>query len=275
MKRAILILLGIVLLLSATPLLVGGVVLAAISSDGGPTVAGRLGEVETSGYAAVSDTVEVDWNWPFAENWDITIGVTSANSDAPVFLGYGPAEAVDGYLTGVPHTVINSIGTGAQRPGDVEVPGTAAPQPPAEQRFWTDQASGVGRQEISVVPELGDYRFVVMNADATTGVRVTVHGSMALPFLFPAGIALAVIGGLLAIVGIALLVLGIRATPAAPTPTAGGTYGNVPAPAAPQTGAPYPGSGPPTGSAPGSAEQSPPSAAQYPPPAAQDPPPPR
>lgn len=248
MKRVILIVLGIVLLLFSIPMLVGGAVLAAWASGEDPTIAGRIGRVDSLGYAVVSDRVEVDWEWPLADRWDISLGVENTNSDVPVFIGYGPTESVDAYLAGSPYTLVYSIGTGEQqRSRDIDVPGTEAPEPPGDQTFWAQQASGVGRQTLQIAPGQGDYRFVAMNADASQGVSLTVYGSMRVPFLQPLGIGMAVFGGLLALLGIILLVLGIRAQPT-PKPTpAGYPYGGQPGgayPGMPYQPAPYPGGQP-------------------------------
>lgn len=280
MKRVVLIVLGVILLLFSLPMLIGGTVLAAWASGDDPTIAGRIGRVEAVGYAVVSDRVEVDWDWPLAERWDITLGVEHASSDEPVFLGYGPAESVDAYLAGSPYTLVYSIGTGQNSGrGDVDVPGTEAPEPPGDQDFWVDQASGVGRQTLELAPDQGDYRFVAMNADASQGVSLAVYGSMNVPFLRPIGIGMAVFGGFLAILGLVLLVLGIRsrpATPGYPQAGPGGTY-----PGTPYQGGPYPGTqqpvqqpyyGPPAAGAPQGTQPTPaqqPGAA--PPPSAQQP----
>ena len=237
MKRAVLIILGVFLLVMAVPMLVGGSILAAWASGDDPSIAGRIGRVDSSGYAVVSDRVDVDWEWPGGDRWDITIGVESDSTDVAVFVGYGPTDAVDAYLAGSPYTLATSIGDGEPRSsGDIEIPGTEAPEQPGDQAFWAEQASGVGRQTIDIAPDQGDYRFVAMNADASAGVDLAVYGSMRVPFLFPIGVGIAVFGGLLGALGIVLLVLGIRAKPSPqPVPAPYPGYG-----AAGQAGMPSP-----------------------------------
>jgi hypothetical protein len=253
MKRVILIVLGVVLLLFGTPMLIGGTMLASWAGGEDPTIGGRIGSVESTGYAVVSDQVDVDWEWPFADRWDITLGVDSRDSDQPVFFGYGPTEAVDAYLAGTPYTLVVSIGTGDQpRGGDIDIPGTEAPALPEDQDFWIQQISGVGRQSLVLDPVSGDYRFVAMNADASQGVSLKVYGSFQVPFLGPVGVGVAVFGGLLVVVGIVLLVLGIRSKP---TQSQQSTYQGYPQPQAgyppqqpgyPQQHPPYPGAAPQT-----------------------------
>jgi hypothetical protein len=219
MKRAVLITLGVLFLVLAAPLLIGGSFLTAwASGEEDPTVEGRIGQVESAGYAVVSDRVEFDGPGPFPDRWEVTLAVADRDSDAPVFIGYGPAQAVDSYLAGSPYTVVRSLGTGDDRPRNdaIDILGTGSPQPPGEQDFWVAQASGSGRQQIALAPDQGDFRFVAMNADASPGVSLVVYGSMQVPFLLPVGIALLVTGGLLAILGVVLLVLGIRAASGSP-----------------------------------------------------------
>src|SRR4029077_16103270 len=101
---------------------------------------------ESSGYAVVSDTLDVHWDYPFADRFDIELGVRSGNPEATVFIGYGSAASVDAYLSGVPHTLVYDIGGEARSDGEVEVPGSTAPQPPVDQDFWLVQASGTDLQ---------------------------------------------------------------------------------------------------------------------------------
>ena len=110
MKRVILIVLGVFLLLFSVPLLVGGVVMAVWAGGGDPTIQGKIGRIESSGSAVVSDTVQVESSWPMADWWDVTVSVQHPNSDTPVFIGYGPTSSVDAYLAGAPYTIVTSIG---------------------------------------------------------------------------------------------------------------------------------------------------------------------
>ncbi len=240
MKRVILIVLGVILLFISVPILIAGVVFTAIGSGDDPTVQGRLGQVGSSGYAVVSDTLDVDWDYPFADRFDITVGVQSTGADSTVFIGYGPASAVDAYLSGVPQTVVYGLGDGRSE-REVEVPGSATPEPPGEQDFWIERASGTGRQEIPLAAQTGSFRLVVMNADGSQGVMVDVYGSMTLPFLVPMGIGMLAFGLLLLILAIVLLVWGIRSKPApAPAPGPSQMHPQQPPSPYPPAGAGYP-----------------------------------
>lgn len=251
MKRTVLIVLSIVLFLGSIPVIITGLALTAWGAGDDPSIKGRIGEVNSLGYAVVSDTLEVEWDSPLVDNsaladrFDLTIGVSSIGTDKPLFIGYGPSEAVDSYLAGVPYTLVFGIGDQTRTERDVDVPGEAAPQPPDTQEFWVQQSSGSGLQQISMSAQTGNFRVVAMNADGSAGVSVSVYGSVRLPFLTPVGIGLLILGGMLGLLGFVLLILGIRSKPQSPPPglpvAAPNGY-----PAASQPVGPYPNaSGPP------------------------------
>ena len=264
MKRVVLIVFGVIVLLVAAPLLIGGLVSAVLGAGDDPTVDGRLGGVESSGYAVVSDTLDVHWDFPFADRFDIELGVRSANPEATVFIGYGSAASVDAYLSGVPHTLVYDIGGEARSDGEVEVPGSTAPEPPGDQDFWVVRASGLDLQAIPLASGAGSYRLVVMNADGSQGVDVSFYGSITLPYLLPVGIGMLIVGSLLLVFAIALLVWAIRSKPQPTAAPVGEGYGPAaypvpPAPykspePSPSTG-PYPSPGQDPGAVPGGPDQ--------------------
>lgn len=264
MKRVVLIVFAAILFLFSAPLLIGGLVASVVGAGDDPAIDGRLGRVGSNGYAVVSDTLDVQWDYPFADRFDLTLGVRTADPAAQVFIGVGSAASVDAYLSGVPYTLVYDIGGGTRSDRRVDVPGTAVPEPPVDQELWLVQASGTGLQEIPLASGPGSYRLVAMNADGSRGVDVSVYGSLTLPYLLPVGIGMLLVGSLLLAVAIALLVWGIRSKPTPAAVPAG--YGSGPAaypvqPAPPGPGpysspspygsaGPYPGPGP-TGPGPG------------------------
>ena len=93
-----------------------------------------------------------------------------SESDRPVFLGIGPAAAVDGYLARVERDVVTDLDSGSDDP-DYSRRGGAAPlRPPDAQTFWAASQTGAGEQTIQWEPEDGNWRAVVMNVDAARGV---------------------------------------------------------------------------------------------------------
>jgi hypothetical protein len=139
----------------------------------------------------------------------ITLSVTSSGRD--VFIGVGPAAAVDRYLAGAPIERVTDLEVDPFKLKTVRRDGSATPQPPAAQSFWTAKASGPNPRLTWNITD-GSYRLVVMNADSSPGVAIDGKFSLTVPHLF--GVALGLlIGGVIAlIIGVVLLVLGLRTT---------------------------------------------------------------
>jgi hypothetical protein len=164
-------------------------------------------ELRTSTYAIVSESAELDTG---GAEWalDTFLGTVRirSGSDRPVFVGIGPATAVDRYLRDVERDEVDDLDNG----GDPEYtgrPGGAPSGPPGDETFWVASTSGSGEQTIEWDPEEGIWRVVLMNADASRGVTSDMSigaeldsvlwiglGLFGLGVLFAAGTALAVTG---------------------------------------------------------------------------------
>jgi len=129
-----------------------------------------------------------------------------SESERPVFVGIGPAAAVDRYLRDVARDEIHDL----DNSGDPELqgrPGGAPSSPPGSQRFWTASETGAGEQTVDWDPEDGTWRVVLMNSDGSRGVSSDMSigaeldsvlwiglGLLGLGVLFAAGTALAITG---------------------------------------------------------------------------------
>jgi hypothetical protein len=156
----------------------------------------------TSTYALVSDTATVDVHG--VDVLDDLVGKVKVRSDStgPVFVGIGPADAVSRYLHGVPRERVSDLAEGN---GSV-IAGARPPAPPQSRRFWVASASGSGRQALGWDVRDGDWRVVVMSADATRGVRADVAVGAELPALLGAGLGLLAGGGLFLLASALVLV---------------------------------------------------------------------
>ena len=115
----------------------------------------------------------------------VTLDVSVRGSDEPVFVGVGPSPAVDTYLAGVPHDVIQQIDwPGAAR--TAAVTGTDHPEDPAGEAFWVTHVTG-DAPGLQWTAEPGDWTLVLMRADAGKPLDVTVTGSVTIPGLGPLG----------------------------------------------------------------------------------------
>ncbi|MDH3470298.1 MAG: DUF4389 domain-containing protein, partial [Acidimicrobiia bacterium] len=177
--RIVAIVIGVLVLLPALGLFVGGSVLTVAhvverEDDGYFDVTlDRL----NSGTAAIT-TTEVDLRAdPGPPDWlldfvDVSVrlritGVGDRSSE--VFIGIGPKADVDGYLADVARDEIRDVDSD----GDVRyraIPGTDSPTPPTEQGFWVASASGSGTQEFIWEVEEGEWTAALMNADGSPGI---------------------------------------------------------------------------------------------------------
>ena len=100
---------------------------------------------------------------------------------AAVFVGIGPAAAVESYLAGVQHATLVEVqyGDAVYR----TTPGGAPASPPRAGDFWVAQTSGPCTQELTWTPTNGDWAVLVMNVDASQGVDVAVTAGAEFPSL--------------------------------------------------------------------------------------------
>jgi len=162
----------------------------------------------TSGSALVTDPVELDspgvgWLYSSVVLGEVRIRVTPVGSDSPVFVGIGPSNDVDRYLTGVNHTLISEFwGNQVQT-----IEGGATASAPGTQDFWVASATGPGAQTLTWDPANGSWTVVVMNADGRPGIGVGADLGATYPALLGIAVGSLVFGGIF-LVGGALLITG-------------------------------------------------------------------
>jgi uncharacterized protein DUF4389 len=155
----------------------------------------------TDTYALVSDSYRTGaaGDWFVARDMLGTVRIRT-NSPRSVFVGVGPATAVDAYLAGVRREV--ATGFDAARSHFRLQQGGAPTVPPTAERFWAAHTIGAGTQTLNWSPASGDWRIVVMNADKSAGI----HADLAIGARFPhllwiglgalgAGVLLLLLGG--------------------------------------------------------------------------------
>jgi hypothetical protein len=232
-KRVAVLIVGVIVLLGGAALAVaGGALMVAFGSDN--TLATDHARVATSTTALVASIDDIQDTKGFASvvgRPTIRLRLTGATGD--VFVGVGPAQAVERYLAG----------SNIDRTVDLEVdpfvlvtqrrPGSVAPETPGTQSFWTAQASGP-TASIDWRIKDGSYRIVVMNADASPGVETAGTLALTVPHLFAIGVGVLIVGAVIAIIGLVLLIIGARIRvdrrPAASLPSGSGVEPVVKAP---------------------------------------------
>jgi hypothetical protein len=141
----------------------------------------------------------------------VRIRATSENGGS-VFVGIARAHDVDAYLAGVAHAQVVDFDVDPFRTVYASVPGSAAPAPPAAQRFWVASASGEGPQTVRWPVREGTWSVVVMNADASRGIAADIKVGAKIGYLGWIWGGLLVAGMLFLGVAVLLIVVGVRRT---------------------------------------------------------------
>jgi hypothetical protein len=213
-RRVVLIVLGGVLLALGALTAIGGGALMALfgSSD---TLNSGVQQVSTPTRALVSPVAAIQKSTGVQTVFGtvrLHITATPAGTGQHIFIGIGPAAAVDRYLSGVSHDVATDVSVTPFRLTLARHGGTATPPPPGSQSFWVAQASG-NHPTLTWTVKDGSYRVVVMNTDAAAPVAFSGRLDLTIPHLFAIGLGLLTGGIVLIVIAIALIVLGARARP--------------------------------------------------------------
>jgi hypothetical protein len=219
--RIALIVVGIVAAILAFGLLAGGcaVVVAdqALRDDDGFLMAPSE-DFRTPTYAIVSDRADLDTE---GAEWalDVFLGAVRVRAESEgereIFLGIGRDDAVTAYLRGVEHDVVSDFDDDPE----YERQSGGAPRRAPSTALWDVSASGTGEQTIEWEPEDGDWRIVLMNADASRGVSAEASIGAKLDSLLWIGIGLLLAGAVLAALAALAITAGVhrrRPPPAAP-----------------------------------------------------------
>jgi hypothetical protein len=218
------------------PVTVGAVLatvgsLIAIGGAGTLAVAGSDGTISTSHHnvstpttALVSETAKITDTSAAADALGhprIRIDSTADQGRRDVFVGVGPAKAVDQYLAGASIDKVGDISTDPFKLETQRRDGSATPTRPADQSFWVSQSSGHNAKLDWKVRD-GDYRFVVMNADGSPRVATSTRAEVEIPYLSTIALTTLLAGFVMLAGGIVLMVPrgggGSQAAAPAPVP---------------------------------------------------------
>jgi hypothetical protein len=136
----------------------------------------------------------------------VRLEVESSAVEESVFVGVGPADEVDAYLTGVAHAEVVDVGPG-EATTTRTVPGSAPRSAPSQQTFWAASVHGAGAQELTWSVRKGQWRAVIMNVSGSAGVAADVRGGVKSDVVLPLAVGLLAAGLLL---GIAVLLVAVR-----------------------------------------------------------------
>jgi hypothetical protein len=213
-KRVVLFVLGgVLLVIGALAAASGGALMALFGSSN--TLNSGVQQVSTPTRALVSPAGSiqgVSGAQTVLGNVRLRLTATPTGAGQRLFLGIGPASAVDRYLSGVGYDVATDVSVDPFHLTLARHAGTAAPPPPGSQSFWVARASGT-HPALTWTVTNGSYRVVVMNTGAAAPVAFAGGLNLTIPHSFAIGIGLLIGGIVLILIAIALIVLGARARP--------------------------------------------------------------
>ena len=233
--RIVVAVVAVLFALVSVGMIVGGVAVAwafGTQRDADGFLTSPTFELESGSYAITSEDVDLasrPGDWFPSGLADVRIDVAADDS---VFVGIGPSADVDAYLSGVAIDEVTRLG-----PADTDVEyrtvaGSAIPVTvPAAQDFWVESSEGSAAGFMWEV-DAGEWTVVVMNADASPSVAVSLDAGVRIPILFGIGIGLLIGGLFLGMASAAALVWATRRAPddvvgmVPPAPVAG--YGHYP-----------------------------------------------
>ncbi|GAA3044108.1 DUF4389 domain-containing protein [Actinokineospora globicatena] len=220
--RVLALITGSVVAMAAVGVLTGGIAVLVADrtqrdADGYLSTPQRV--LASGGHAVTAPRVDLDadpgWSWAAAAVGEVSVRVRAG--DRAVFVGVAPADDVDRYLGGVAHAVLRADGENG--PTTEEVAGWQSPARPAAAGFWTASATGTGTVALDWAPAPGEWTVVVMNADASAGVRVRASVGATAPALPWIAVALFATGAAALACGAALVVGAARRAGAAGPPS--------------------------------------------------------
>ncbi|MEO8222630.1 MAG: DUF4389 domain-containing protein [Specibacter sp.] len=162
----------------------------------------------TGSYALTSPPAQIGIDKIPFDLGSIRLDAASTTPGGEIFLGIGPKAEVENYLNGVHTTRITNIETSPFRVSYRDVAGSAAPMPPLGQDFWAESATGAGTQQLTMEVSGGDWVLVVMNADASAGVNVSMTAGYRSNFFGVFTTALLIAGSIALVIGAGLIVVG-------------------------------------------------------------------
>ena len=208
-RRVVLSVFGVVLLVAGFCLAIaGGAVMAITGSDNRiSTGTERLSTPSTALVTEIADISDTAGTADTLGQPDLRLSLSGTAASS--FIGVGPADAVDRYLAGAPIERVNDFNLDPFRLDTTPIAGTARPGAPDAQSFWVARGTGADPSLNWKITD-GRYRLVLMNADGSPNVAADARVQLTVPHLFAIGIGVLVAGSVLLLLGVLLLVMGLR-----------------------------------------------------------------
>jgi hypothetical protein len=218
-KRIVVLVISVVLLLvGASVAVAGGALMAVFGSDNTLAAGPERVSTDTSALVVVMDDIHGSNGFATTVD-DPTLKITDTSPGRDAFIGIAPKSDVDRYLANVAVDKATDFDVDHFRFKTDRQEGSTRPSSPAAQLLWT--ARGSGRQAtLDWKITDGSYRMVLIYADASPGVAVNGRFALTMPHLFGIGLAILIGGIIAAVIGVVLLIVGIRMRPRTAVPPA-------------------------------------------------------
>lgn len=234
-KRVLAVIFGIVLFLAgASAAVAGGALMLIFGSDSTLSSNGVPLTTRTTALVASMDDIK-DARGFAAAVGQPTLRLSVNGTGRDVFIGVGPADAVDKYLAGASIDRVTDLEVDPFKLKTTPRDGSGTPAPPRAQTFWTADASGSNASFNWKISD-GSHRLVVMNADASPGVNATGSVGLHVPNLFAIGLGTLIGGVVIGLIGLTLFIIGVRTRQNPPPGPPNAAYPGAPGypPAAPR-----------------------------------------
>ena len=224
--RILLLILGILLLLGAFPLLIGGGILLWVDislTDAEGYISTKAYQLESDSYAIVTEPAHVDldagwdWGWGWFRGWDlgglVTLKIEGTNNNPKgIFIGIADTEqsSWQEYISDLEYDEIIRFSLSPYEVDYQNHTGSSEPEIPDSQTFWKYKVVGTGTQELEWELETGTYSMVLMNQDGSRDVDVDISLGMRIPLILGFGIGFLVGGVVALILGIIVIILSLR-----------------------------------------------------------------
>jgi hypothetical protein len=189
----------------------GAILFGVVGSDG--TVDSSSHSISTSRAALVTSVADLTNVSDIADvvgDPRLRLTAKATGETKGLFIGIGPADKVDRYLSSVPIDEVTDFEIDPFKLERKPRAGSRRPEPPASQAFWVAKASGRDTATLHWKVRDGDYRLVLMNSDGSRGVDADGDVGVTLPHVSRVAWLLVGGGALLLLGGVATIVIAAR-----------------------------------------------------------------
>ena len=211
--KIVLLVLGLIILLVSVGLLfTGGAIIwadiAIKDSEGFYTT--KTIQLEKDSHAIITEPAGIDleaaWIWDWSNLVTFKVGGSNDNSSKQIFIGIAQESDLNDYLSDVEYDEITKFSIYPYNVEYTNHPGDSEPGAPTSQTFWIASAHGDGTQTLEWELEAGTYSLVLMNADGSADVDLSVVVGAKVPLIFGVGVGL-LVGGIVALLLGALMIV--------------------------------------------------------------------